>query len=234
MSQKTPTKQSTKLPIKGYVTWLSPKSKKKTVDNRPQFDLHIQSEEEKIIKVKGFGEENFQKLQSFSKDKSPVKMELFKNENYDTPVCGYSAIIKAVNAHEVKFKWNEKLKLEESEKEAKNSKEGKISVILSEGDKDTYYTVKGQLYKGDWNEKVTDQRRIKEDNVLFEKKDQHIKITLWNEQIDKVVTGNFYEITHVKLSNYNGDHLTTSPLSIITELSPGKKKSYSIKLCYTR
>ena len=128
------------------------------------------------------------------------------------------------------FPWEANLKV--SAGSSKVSKKASLSKILDEFDKEGYYTVKGQLYKGPGSEKRNDRGRIKDDNVLFEKKDVNMKITLWKRQIDEVDSGSFYKLSHVKISDNNGVHLTTSPSTAITPLTPGKinviPKNYAI------
>ena len=215
---RTPKKDNKEKPVKqiamGYVSYLSPKSSC-SVGGRPQFDIHLQNDEKSMMKAKGFGEENYRRLATFSKDKSPVKMQLFKTTQYPTPTCGYNSQIAKANKAEVPFDWNEKLDLKGSSSSDKVSTVATIAEILSDTNFQKFYTVVGKLHKGDNAEKRNQNNRIKEDNVIFQK-DETIKITLWNSLIDQVETGNCYSFSHVRLNDFDGLHLSTSFWSKIT------------------
>ena len=200
----------------GYISYLSPKGSCKT-SSRPQFDFHLQNTEGSVMKAKGFGEDNYNKLLPFMRDKSPVKMQLFTSEKYPTPTCGYSSNIRRATPLEVPFSWDEKLKFsdETSGGSSTISKEATITEILSEYDLSKYYTVTGKLHKGKGAEKRNQTNRIKEDNVIFQEK-ENIRLTIWNDLIDEVEDGKCYSFSHIKLSDFNNDHLTTSFYTIVT------------------
>ena len=201
----------------GYVTYLSPKGGC-TTGSRPQFEIHLQNSNNSVLKAKGFGDDNYDKLLPFNKDKSPVKMQLFTSTKYPTPTCGYNSNIRKASKVDVPYEWNEKLMVK-NEFDLKVSNDATIQSILSEDDGSKFYTVSGKLYKGNAAEKRVQGKRVKEDNVIFQQ-NANIKLTLWTNFIDEVEDGLFYTFSHLKLNEFNGRHLATSYWTTITAAEP--------------
>lgn len=202
---------------KGYVAYLSPKSKCKNT-TRPQFEIHIQDNANSLMKVKGFGDDAYRKLLPYAKDKSPVKVQLFKNENYPLPVFGQRSTVESATFSDVPFKLNENLKVEggASSSSMKDSVVADINDILANKDPGKYYTVLGKVHKGPGSEKCWNGKRLKDDNMVFDKK-KSIRLTLWNNGIDQVDNGSCYEISHLRFKEFDGiPQLTCSPHTIIT------------------
>lgn len=126
----------------GYITWMSPP---KSCNNGRgiQFDFNLQDDENTSTKVRGFGKSTLKTLKPFHEGKSPVKMQLFKDEKYQNPYSiSERCPIEAALHQDVPFQFNM-----EVSSSSLLSKEIDLTTLLASGDESSYYTVNGKVNK---------------------------------------------------------------------------------------
>ena len=89
--------------VTGFVTFLSPK--RPCANNRPQFDVRIQTSADKEIAVKGLGMGPTKSAKTFDRSKNPcrVKLSTSPNPKFKMPLVNDSSTVENTTKMEVGF-----------------------------------------------------------------------------------------------------------------------------------
>ena len=204
----------------GHIQLVSPR--KKTRYGGTHFDLQLQDSPTSSVKVKVFGDSNYEKAVTLKRQRSPVKMRLVYNNKYRNYQLNDRERIEKCNNMEVAF--------DPSDVPADNNLSGtptstmvKISEVHELSlNNDNYYSVHGVIILG-WDENIdAPLGTVKEDIALVDETG-HIQLKVWDEQnISRISSKKSYTFTHLKLRRRDeGKFLTTSPkteISLIPDL----------------
>ena len=195
----------------GYVVSVSPTKKSK--NSFPYFNFKLQVESEKCERVVCFDSSKQSMIRNFQTSREPVQLQNIgrKKSLYvpDTNEIHYykrSKVVKASN-REIKFEFNK-----EFEEDVRATTIEAISSIS----RDQVITVEGKV-KCDGEPVLNESRGVRMQERCALKDDTGmVRLTLWNDLIDKVNNEQSYKITHVRVKEYDSmKYLTTTPDSEI-------------------
>ena len=216
----------------GFIQNMTPP--KKTQTDSVYFRFDIQDSPTTRTRVLGFGERSYSTVEEFAVSKSPVKIRLTRNERYNSLIFNERSNCHLASTVDVPFSYVE---MEQSSEHAQPSMFiTVIEIKNSIPDNSKFFTVHGQVFVGQGEVKVYNNRKLKED-IKIADPTGHISIHIWEPILDNIQHTCIYELTRNRLRKYMGElYLTTTPATkwkLIEECSNIVEPDYDTSLTIT-
>lgn len=204
--------------LTGYIN-ISPR--KKCKDGRTEmFNLVIQESQSSSCQVTGFGTELHEQLQQYAISKSPVKVTLFKNNNYKKEVVNERSKVSAASVIDVPFDFDESICSLENKVASDTVKIADLEKMSDSCDK--YFSLSGKILIGNELPKITSRGRVKDDIRLYDESGS-IPLSLWNENIDLVQNKDQVTMTYLRLKSFNQKKCMSTSYSTVIKKIKGMK-----------
>ena len=199
--------------VSGFVKVLS--HKKPCSDGRRcHFDVVIQDTESTTKEVIGFGDDTYEKIKPYSDSKSPVKFQVVNNPGYRRQIFNEKCWINDGKHHDVPFQYCPDIPTPTSSNSQPLSEKANVKDLL-DLDPKKYFTVQGKLHIGKRPVQMKGNNRTLKDDITLFYSTGKVPLTMWNKLWERCATNTLLELTHLKISEYGGKHLTTTHLTKI-------------------